>query len=641
MARGEAREPPADTSDEDHSPAFLQRFFAMAVPFFNSEERWTARLLGLGVLSLTMIQIGIAIRLNIWNRDFFNALEWRDWNAFLSQMWLFALLCAAAMATAVYQVYLKQLLQLRWRRWLTSRLVNQWLTEARHYHLNFIGSGVDNPDQRIAENTKHATEMAVEFALGVLNAALTLMSFIGILWTLSGVLDVVLGPINLQVPGYMVFGALLYAGVGSCLTYFVGRPIVAANIRQNTTEADYRFALVRLRENSEAVALIRGEADEEKGLRRHFGDVLAATMGLMRTQRRLMWLTSFYASVGMVYPTLVASPRFFAGAITLGVLMQITAAFGQVQTSLNWFVDNFPRLAEWRSHVERLLEFEEALGTTGESTSEAGEVTTIVLSDGGDVDGEQELSFRDLQITHADGSIVIGDATTKIRKGDKVLIVGPSGSGKSMLFRAIAGLWPWGVGQIVVPDRDRMMFMPQRPYLPLGTLGAALTYPAPETKFPSAAITAALDRCGLKHLIPRLGETERWDHVLSVGEQQRLAFARLLLHRPDWVFMDEATSALDEDMQTSLMNLFTSELAGATLVSIAHRPGLDAFHDRTLTLVDAVGGARLVTKRKPHSVVGLASRSLGRSAGNWRWGCRVPNRGNVGFYTQTRQERDG
>jgi vitamin B12/bleomycin/antimicrobial peptide transport system ATP-binding/permease protein len=602
MARGEAREPPADTSDEDHSPAFLRRFFAMAVPFFNSEERWTARLLGLGVLSLTMIQIGIAIRLNIWNRDFFNALEWRDWKAFLSQMWLFALLCAAAMATAVYQVYLKQLLQLRWRRWLTLRLVNQWLTEARHYHLNFIGDGVDNPDQRIAENTKHATEMAVEFALGVLNSALTLVSFVGILWTLSGVLDIALGTMNLKMPGYMVFAALLYAGVGSGLTYLVGRPIVAANIRQNATEADYRFSLVRLRENSEAVALIRGEADEEKGLSRHFGDVLAATMGLMRTQRRLMWLTSFYASVGMVYPTLVASPRFFAGAITLGVLMQITAAFGQVQTSLNWFVDNFPRLAEWRSHVERLLEFEEALDATGESTSEAGEVTTIVLSDCAGANGEQELSFRDLQITHADGNIVISDANTDIRQGEKVLIVGPSGSGKSMLFRAIAGLWPWGKGQIVVPDRSRMMFMPQRPYLPIGTLGAALTYPASETKFPPVTVTAALERCALKHLISRLGETERWDHVLSVGEQQRLAFARLLLHKPDWVFMDEATSALDEDMQTSLMNLLTSELPGATLISIAHRPGLDVFHDRTLTLVEAVGGARLVAKRKPHSV---------------------------------------
>ena len=317
MAKSEDREPATCTSDEDHSPAFLRRFFAMAIPFFNSEERWTARLLGLGVLGLTMLQIGIAIRLNIWNRDFFNALEGRDWKAFLSQMWLFALLCAAAMATAVYQVYLKQLLQLRWRRWLTLKLVNQWLTEARHYHLNFIAGGVDNPDQRIAENTKHATEMAVEFALGVLNSALTLVSFVGILWTLSGVLDIALGTMDLKIPGYMVFAALLYAGVGSGLTYLVGRPIVAANIRQNATEADYRFSLVRLRENSEAVALIRGEADEEKGLSGRFGDVLAATVGLMRTQRRLMWLTSFYASVG-IWVALVSKVLVITGGPGVG-----------------------------------------------------------------------------------------------------------------------------------------------------------------------------------------------------------------------------------------------------------------------------------------------------------------------------------
>ena len=599
MAKSEALEPPAQPpDDEDHSPGFLSRFLAFAVPLFNSEDRWTARLLALGVLGLTLLQIGIAIRLNMWNRDFFNALESRDWKAFLSQMGLFALLCAATVGTAVYQVYVKQLLQLRWRRWLTLKLVKQWLTDARHYQLNFIDSGVDNPDQRIAENTKHATEMAVEFGLGVLNAALTLASFIGILWTLSGELEVPLGTTRLEIPGYMVFAALLYAGIGSGLTYLVGRPIVAANIRQNATEADYRFALVRLRENSEAVALIRGEADEEKGLSRYFGDVLAATMGLMRTQRRLMWLTSFYASVGIVYPTLVASPRFFAGAITLGVLMQITAAFGQVQTSLNWFVDNFPRLAEWRSHVERLLEFEVALDSTGESTSETGDVTTIVLSESAAGDEVEALRFRELQITHVDGSIVIADANTEICKGERVLIVGPSGSGKSTLFRAIAGLWPWGAGQIVLPDRSRMMFMPQRPYLPLGTLCAALCYPASESNFQPAAVTAAFERCGLEPLISRLGDTERWDHVLSVGEQQRLAFARLMLHRPDWVFMDEATSALDEDMQTSLMNLFAEELAGATLVSIAHRPGLDAFHDRTLTLIEAVGGARLITKRR-------------------------------------------
>jgi putative ATP-binding cassette transporter len=442
--------------------------------------------------------------------------------------------------------------------------------------------------------------MAVEFGLGIFDKTITLVSFIGILWAVSGPLDIMLGTVSFRIPGYMVFAALLYAGVGSVLTYYVGRPIVAANRRQTAREADYRFALVRLRENSEAVALIRGEPDEKKVLTNYFGDVLASTIGLMQTQRRLMWLTSFYAAVGMVYPTLVASPRFFAGAITLGILMQITAAFGQVQTSLNYFVDHFPRIAEWRSHVERLLEFEAVLQTTAEVESETGEATTIVFENG--VEGApEEVRFDDLQIAHTDGSIMIADTNTRIAKGERVLIVGPSGSGKSTLFRAIAGLWPWGTGTISMPDRSRMMFMPQRPYLPLGTLRAALAYPVAVSELSVIALRAALHRCGLNHLIGRLEDRERWDRVLSVGEQQRLAFARLLLHKPEWVFMDEATSALDEDTQKSLMGLFQQELAGTTVVSIAHRPGMDVYHDRSLTLVMAAGGARLTTKRQPPS----------------------------------------
>jgi putative ATP-binding cassette transporter len=285
--------------------------------------------------------------------------------------------------------------------------------------------------------------------------------------------------------------------------------------------------------------------------------------------------------------------------MTLGGLMQITAAFGQVQTSLMWFVDNFPRLAEWRAHVARLAEFENVLELTVESTSEDGEVTSIVLVDCTAEDGDEALRFSDLQIAHADGAIVINDANTLIAKGEKVLIVGPSGSGKSTLFRAIAGIWPWGSGEIALPDRGRMMFLPQRPYLPLGTLRAALTYPASVRKFPIAEVRAALKRCGLDHLVDRLNETERWDRVLSGGEQQRLAFGRVLLHKPDWVFMDEATSALDEEGQATLLGLFKKELAGTSLVSIAHRAGVDAYHDRTLTLVMARGGARLVTKRRP------------------------------------------
>ena len=605
--------PEAQSDSDEETPksrGFWLSFLRLAGPYFNSDERWMARLLLASVIGLTLLQIAIAVRLNVWNKDFFNALDKRDWGVFIGQMRTFAVLLALAMGIAVYQAYIKQLLQLRWRRWLTNSLVDRWLAENRYYHLNFINSGVDNPDQRIAENTRHAVEMTVEYALGLLNSVLTLISFTGILWALSGSLPVTVSGITFDIPGYMVFAALLYAGVGSGLTYLVGRPIVAANIRQNTTEADYRFALVRVRENSEAIALIHGETDEGKGLATHFSDVLASSLGLMRSQRRLMWLTSFYTSVGWVYPTLVASPRFFSGAITLGVLMQITAAFGQVQNGLNWFVDNFPKLAEWRSHVERLLEFDAALDLIGESTAEGGEVTTILLSDGDT--GEEVLRFRELAITHIDGNVVIGDANTEIARGERVLIVGPSGSGKSTLFRAIAGLWPWGAGKIILPDRSKMMFMPQRPYLPLGTLRQVLCYPAPIRRFRLPEVKAALKRCGLEELIPRINEQERWDRVLSGGEQQRLAFGRLILHKPDWVFMDEATSALDEESQASMMSLFSKELAGATLISIAHRAGLDAFHDRTMTLVESVSGARLITKRRSRSNRGVPPKRKAR-----------------------------
>jgi putative ATP-binding cassette transporter len=589
--------PSADGNGSDQGGT-LHRFMRLALPYFSSEEKWAARLLVAGVLGLTLLQTAIQIRLNIWNRDFFNALEARDWQAFVGTMGIFALLAAAGMGTAVYQVYLKQLLQLRWRRWLTSKLVSAWLENGRHYQLNFIGSAVDNPDQRIAENVRGATELAMEFALGILTAGLTLVSFISILWVLSGTLVVSLGGIAFGIPGYLVWAALIYAGIGSVVTYIVGRPIVAANVSQNAAEADYRYALVRLRENSEGVALIRGESDEQKGLTGFFATVFAATSYLMRTQRRLMWLTSGYGMIGLVYPALIASPRYFSRVITLGGLMQITAAFGQVQIGLTWFVDNFPRIAEWRSHVERLLEFAQTLEIAPEATSPTGESTNITLVEADGADETAALTFIDLQIAHVDGSIVIGETNTKITKGERVLIVGESGSGKSTLFRAIAGLWPWGAGSILLPQRDEIMFMPQRSYLPLGTLRAALAYPAPLRRFSKAAAEEALKRCGLDPLIERLDEIERWDRVLSVGEQQRVAFARLLLHKPGWVFMDEATSALDEDTQTSMMSLFRDELAGSTLISIAHRPGLDVFHHRTLNLVKTDTGARLVTKRR-------------------------------------------
>ncbi len=599
-----------ETVRPDDKPSLMRGFWVLTGRYFNGDQRRRARLLAAGVLGLTLLQIGIQVRFNIWNRDFFNALESRDRDAFFGQMGLFLGLTLASMVTAVFQLYVRQMLQLHWREWLVERLQHRWLDGGRHYRINFLPEAADNPDQRISENTRWATAIAVDMAVGLVSSVLMLVSFVGILWTLSGPLHLTLGSGEFEIPGYMVFAALFYAGIGSALTWFIGRPMVAANIRRNEAESDHRFALIRLRESSEGVALIGGEADEERGLKRAFTQVSQAMLDLMRSERRLMWLTSAYGMLLTVFPVLVASPRYFAGAITLGVLMQISSAFGQVTTSLNWFVDNFPRLADWRSHVARVVELEETLD--GADVRETD--TVISIEEGPGEDGREVLAFRGLQIAQADGTLVIQEANAEIGPGERVLIVGESGSGKSTLFRAIAGLWPWGSGSIRIPSRSHMMFMPQRPYLPLGTLHGAMTYPAPAEQYPLEVVQAALERCGLDALVPRLAEEERWDRILSLGEQQRLAFARLLIHRPGWVFMDEATAALDEANQDSMMRLFTEELAESALVSIGHRPGLDAYHDRTLKLVPDENGARLGSRRRLRPEKSKRTSALGKEA---------------------------
>ncbi|MCB4823569.1 ABC transporter ATP-binding protein/permease [Roseicella aerolata] len=589
----------------------LRRFLRLAGGYYASEERRSAWILTACVLGFTILQVLVQIRLNLWNRDFFDALENRDLPAFSRQIGLFLVLALAGMAVAVLQLYARQTLQLRWRAWLVLHLQQRWLERSRHYRMGFAAEAADNPDQRISENTRWATQHAVEMAVGLLQAGLMLVSFVGILWTLSGPLHVAFGANEFAIPGYMVFAAILYAMAGSGLTWLIGRPMVDINIRRNQAEADHRFALVRLRENSEGVALIRGEADEERGLRHGFARVTGAMAELFRTERRLMWLTSAYGMLLTIFPALVASPRYFAGAITLGVLMQITAAFYQVTTSLNWFVDNWPRLADWRSHAERVLALDRAFGAAEPPPGSSG----IEVTEGPAEDGREVLAFRRLSVASADGARVIREAEAEIRPGERVLITGESGIGKSTLFRVIAGLWPWGSGQVRVPPHGQVMFMPQRPYLPLGTLRAAIAYPAAPGRFADAAMRAALERCGLAHLAPRLEEAQRWDRILSLGEQQRLAFARLLLHRPRWVFMDEATAALDEANQDAMMRLFREELEGTALVSIGHRPGLDAYHDRTLTLVRGTEGARLEAPRARPPAAALPRRRPAMAGG--------------------------
>ena len=584
----------------------------LAFAYYSSDERRSAWAITAGVVGLTLLQIAVQVRLNIWSRDFFDALDKRDHDRFLAQMGVFAMLGLAGTAAAMFQLHARQTLQVWWRYWLVRDLQHRLLAGSTHYRMQFVEGAADNPDQRIGENARWATATAVDLAVGLLNSALILVSFVGILWTLSGPLTLAVAGREFDVPGYMVFAALLYAAVAAGATWAVGRRMPGMNARRNEVEGDHRFALIRLRENSEGVAMIRGEADEERGLKRAFDRVTRVMQDLNRAERRLVGLSSAFGMVTMVFPVLVASPRYFAGAITLGVLMQVGSAFGEVTKALNWFMDNYPRLADWTSHVDRVVELEDSLDASGCIDKQC----ALDIEEGPAADGGEAVSLQGVAVATAAGKPLVRRADALIRPGDRVLIQGESGTGKSTLFRALAGAWPWGAGRIRVPDRSAAMFLPQRPYLPLGTLRTALAYPAPTATFEDPAMMAVLQRCGLEACSKRLDDEERWDRVLSLGEQQRLAFARTLLHRPRWIFLDEATAALDEANQDAMMELLRDELPDTAVVSIGHRPGLERHHDRVLVLEASPEGA-VLAPNEPAGKVEATVASRDAAARSW------------------------
>jgi vitamin B12/bleomycin/antimicrobial peptide transport system ATP-binding/permease protein len=580
-----------DRSDVQGRIGFLRKVWRLASAYYSSEERRSAWAITAVVVVLTLLQIAVQVRFNIWNRDFFDALDKRDHERFLWQMGLFVVLALAGTAAAIFQMHARQTLQVWWRDWLVRHLQGRMLAGSAHYRMQFVEGAADNPDQRIGENARWATATAVELAVGLLNSVVLLAAFVGILWTLSGPLDVSVAGKELEIPGYMVFAALFYAATAAAATWLVGRRMPDINARRNEVEGDHRFALVRLRENSEGVAMIRGEADEERGLKRAFGRVTGVMKELNRAERNLVGLSSAFGMVVVVFPILVASPRYFAGAITLGVLMQVGQAFGEVTKALNWFMDNYPKLADWTSHVDRVVELEDSLDASGCVDRQC--ALDIEEMTGGAGGGEDAVSLQGVAVATPGGKPLVRRADAVIRPGERVLIQGESGTGKSTLFRALAGAWPWGTGRIRVPDRSTAMFLPQRPYLPLGMLRDALSYPNPAKDFDDAALTAALARCGLDACAKRLDDEERWDRVLSLGEQQRLAFARTLLHRPRWIFLDEATAALDEENQDAMMEMLRDELPETAVISIGHRPGLERHHDRVLVLEASPEGAVL------------------------------------------------
>ena len=557
----------------------LALIWRLARPYFFSEDRWAGRILLGAVIALELLIVAINVMLNQWNNRFYNALQERNWDNFVWELLFFCALAAAFIVLAVYKLYLNQWLQIRWRRWMTRQYLDRWLADANHYRMQLLGDAADNPDQRISEDINLFIDRTLTLTVGLLSAIVTLFSFIVILWTLSAAAPLLLFGTSFVIPGYLVWAALLYAMVGTALTHLIGWPLVGLNFRQQRFEADFRFNLVRVRENSEQIALLRGESDEREQLFNRFGRVVGNFMQIMLRTKKLTFLTASYTQVATIFPFIVISPAYFAGTIQLGGLMQTASAFTSVQTALSFFVDAYRQLAEWRAVIARLDGFNIAV----ESAQAA-----AIAKPGIEVaphTGKDAIRIDDLVVRLPQGGALVAADDLVIAAGERVLVTGSSGAGKSTLFRAIAGTWPFGAGTIHVPKGAKVMTLPQRPYFSIGTLAAAVTYPAEPGTFSTEVLAEVITAVGLPALAGRLTEEAHWNRMLSLGEQQRLGIARAILQAPDYLFLDEATASLDELAEAAIYRLLDERLQHTTIVSIGHRSTLSAFHGRGIALV--------------------------------------------------------
>ena len=564
------RQPPAQRSS-------VAKVWALLRPYWFSEERWTGRGLLALVVGLNLAGVLLAVLLARWNRQFFDALQGKDYVAFLTLLGRFCLLAALYIVAAVFAQYFSQLLQIRWRRWLTGEYCRDWLSDRSYYLLQLDQSNVENPEQRIQDDIGIVATLTLDLATGLISAVATLGSFLVMLWTLSGTLHLTVAGLPLAIPGYMVWVAILYAALGTVATHFVGRSLIGINFDLQRYDAEFRFRMIRIRENAESIALYGGEAEERERLKASFGHIWRTWWRSMKAQKRLTFFTAGYGQLAVVFPILVAAPRYFAGAISLGGLTQTSLAFGRVQSSLSWFVDAYPRIAQWTASVNRLIGFGEALAR---AKALPASVAGIQVSPSPGPD----LEVRRLDLRLPDRRSILDDASVRIEAGDRVVVSGPSGSGKSTLFRALAGIWPYGTGAVAIPERRRVLFLPQRPYLPIASLREALSYPNRPEGHTDTDFRRALLDARLPQLLDCLDEQANWSLALSGGEQQRIGFARVFLYRPDWLFLDEATSALDEDTERALYGLVRERFPGLTLISIAHRAAVADFHRRRLTL---------------------------------------------------------
>ncbi|CUW40113.1 putative ABC transporter, ATP-binding protein [Magnetospirillum sp. XM-1] len=582
-----------DGQDFDRqSPGFIRQFIRLAGPYWQSGEKWKVRGLVALLLGLTVAQVVIPIMINLWSAELFDALEQKSMEKFFGQIVEIGLILLASMTVTATHLKVKRAIQLGWRRWLTRRLQDNWMAMGHHYQLMHMPGDHDNPDGRIAEDIRLTTETAIDLIHSLFYCVLLLASFVQILWSLSGDLVLTIGEFDIPVPGHMVWVALIYASAASSLALWVGRPLIGATDRRQTAEANFRFGLVRARENSEAIALLHGEVGE----RRRFSELFRGIEGAWNRQTagltRLFLFTSAYSVFSTAFPILIAAPRYIAGIISLGHLMQTAQAFQQLSQALSWPVDNLQKVAEWRASVERVLSLHDALQALRDDSSRPDAHTVIVQKA-----AIPTLCFHDLTIANADGGVVIEGFSAEIIGGEHVLIGGDPGAAVK-LFKVVAGLWPWGRGTVDLPCDAHIFFMPQRPYMPIGTLRGVLTYPSAMECFPEDQLEGALDRVGLGHLMPRIDDTAIWEQSLTAGEQQRLGFARLLLHRPKWVFLQEATDALDPDGERKLMQLLIDEFPAATILTVGFHAELEQYHQRKLTLTPSPDGTILVRESR-------------------------------------------
>lgn len=561
---------------------FFRRVWRLVTPYWRSEEKGLAWSLLIAVIGLSLFSVYISVLINSWYRDFYNSLEKHDVAAFSHLILYFSGIAAVAILGAVYRLYLTQMLTIRWRRWLTEQHFTQWLSHKNYYQLE-QGGYTDNPDQRLAEDLNQFTSDTLSLALGLLKTVVSLVSFSIILWGVSGSIEL----FGVTIPGYMFWAALVYAVVGSWLTHLIGRRLIPLGNQQQRYEADMRFSLVRVRENAESIALFEGEANEHGRLSARFNSVWQNFKSIMNVQKRLTFFTAGYSQIAIIFPFVVAAPRYFAGKIELGELMQINSAFGNVQENFSWFIDAYATLASWRATCDRLLSFREAMAEN-ETHSPSIDVGHA----------QHELRLEGLGLGLAGGRQLLEGANLSVKPGEHVMLSGRSGSGKSTLLRALGGLWRDGHGAVRLPQ-DRALFLPQKPYVPIGSLKAALSYPEESTHYSDERYAEVLKVCRLDHLLSRLDEEGHWQRMLSPGEQQRLAFARALLYQPQWLYLDEATSAMDEEDEAAMYEALVERLPGVTLISIGHRSSLRRFHQRHLR----IDGGQLREQPREEAVV--------------------------------------